>query len=366
MSETTRRDFLRGKAAADAVGEAVERVLPDDTLGADDLLHGGLTMRISRRAMACQFELCLSMLEYPNATDLAIEVLDLVDALEEQLSFFRATSELTRINLLAADEAMEVEPRLFDLLCLAEDIYRDTDGAFDLTSTPLWELWGFSRRTGNLPTQQQIDETLPAVGMQHVRLDRQQRTVRFDRPGVRLNLGAIGKGYALDRCAEKLAELHVDHYLISGGFSSMLARGRPLGGEATGGGWSVGLRNPLRPDRRLGELRLRDRALATSGSYIQSFRFGGKRYGHIIDPRTGWPAENVLSTTVLAPTAAVADALSTAFYVLGLEKTEAYCRAHPDIGVVLIEPARTRGGLALHTIGLSHDDVQIYFPAEEL
>jgi thiamine biosynthesis lipoprotein len=366
--KSNRREFISGKAAGDAAADALDRALPDDLRGGDELVGASsYTMRVSRRAMACQFEICLSPVLYPTASDIAIEALDVVEALEEQLSYFRPQSELCQINARAADEEVEVEPRLFDLLDLAADIHRQTDGAFDLTSTPLWELWGFARRSGSLPTQEQIDEALTRVGFEKCLLDAARQSVRLASPDVRLNLGAIGKGYALDRCAENLSAAGVEHALISGGFSSMLARGNATGpaspeaGASTG--WTVGIRNPLRPDRRLGEIRLCDRALATSGSYVQSFRFGGKRYGHIIDPRTGWPADAVLSTTVVAPSAAVADALSTAFYVMGLESTAAYCRTHCEIGAVLVCPSRTRGGSVVHVMGLGDDEVRLYEPA---
>ncbi len=121
------------------------------------------------------------------------------------------------------------------------------------------------------------------------------------------------------------------------------------------GAWTVGLRHPLRPDRRLAEVRLRDRALGTSGSGTQFFTHRGQRYGHILDPRTGWPVQGMLSTTVLAPTAAAADALSTAFYVMGVDASLAYCQAHPDVSALLIAAGDRPGAIALHTANLGDD-----------
>jgi thiamine biosynthesis lipoprotein len=161
-------------------------------------------------------------------------------------------------------------------------------------------------------------------------------TISFARPGVELNLGSIGKGYALDRAAEILTEHELTDWLLQGGHSSVIARGEHNGLP----GWPVGLRNPLLPQRRLGTILLRDQALATSGTAVQHFRFEGQRYGHIIDPRTGWPVENMLSVTVLAPTAAEADALSTAFFVGGVELAERYCHNHPAVSALLIPPPR--------------------------
>ncbi len=125
-------------------------------------------------------------------------------------------------------------------------------------------------------------------------------------------------------------------------------------GEARG--WSVGLRNPLRGEARLAEVFLHDRALATSGSSQQFFRYRSKRYGHIIDPRTGWPAEGVFSATVLAPTAAEADALSTAFYTLGVEAACDYCGRHREIAAIMLVPSRDGSAVELATAGLGDRD----------
>ena len=162
-------------------------------------------------------------------------------------------------------------------------------------------------------------------------LDSDESTVRFDLSGVELNLGGIGKGYALDRSAEELRRRGLDTWLLHGGRSSLLARGR----HHELPGWPVGIGNPLLTGKRLGTVLLVDQALATSGSNIQFYRYQGKKYGHILDPRTGWPVDSMLSVTVLAETAAEADALSTALYVMGVEKASTYCD-NRGIGAVLI------------------------------
>ena len=169
---------------------------------------------------------------------------------------------------------------------------------------------------------------------QVVELNLADSTIRVLAPSVELDLGAIGKGYAIDRVAEYLASQQQAHFLIHGGFSSLRAHGQHNGHA----GWPVGLRNPLFPDRNYATLLLKDRALASSGSNVQFFRHQGQRYGHILDPRTGWPALGMLSVTVTAPTATEADALSTAFYVMGLDAAAEYCREHPQIGAILVPP----------------------------
>jgi thiamine biosynthesis lipoprotein len=197
--------------------------------------------------------------------------------------------------------------------------------------------------------------------MRHVVLDAAEQTITFRQPGVSVHLNCIGKGYALDRMAELLAHNFVDDYLLHGGKSSVLARGNQPGAVATGGspaGWSIGLRHPLRPAERLAEFVLRDQALATSGSGTQFFIRRGRRYGHILDPRTGRPAEGQYSATVIAPTAAEADALSTAFYVMGPREVADYCATHPKIGALLVAPAEREGDVRLFTFGLAENQWQ--------
>ena len=332
-----------------------------------------LLIHVSRRAMACEFEVRFPAEQYPQGTESALESLDLVEALEEQISYFRPTSELSRVNLLAAQQPVELAPPLFDLLSLAMTLYEETGGAYDVTSAPLWEAWGFARRSGEIPSPAQLAEAQSRVGGHLVELDPVRRTVRFRKPGVRINLGSIGKGYALDLCAERLVALGLADFLLHGGQSSVLGRGRRTVGQAflpaqgrqeclphPSKPWEIGIRHPRQPGRRLGVVRLHNRALGTSGGQFQSFRHRGRRYGHILDPRSGWPAEGVLSTTVVAPTAALADALSTAFYVMGPDRSLDYCRTHPGIGAVLICAGPHGEDVEIHTAGLDEEELVIH------
>ena len=241
---------------------------------------------------------------------------------------------------------------LVRLLSKGQEIFRGTDGCFDMTAAPLSKLWGFHQREGRLPTQAEIDRTLEQVGGQHVRLDETAGTIQFTSPNIELNLGGIGKGYALDRCRELLLDEEVGDFLIHGGHSSVLGCGDRMG--KTKPGWQVNVRHPLRPDRVLAEIYLRDQALGTSGSAVQSFQHEGKRYGHIIDPRTGWPAEEVLSATVIAPTAAESDALATAFYVGGAELAESYCDKHPTVAALLVRKTGRAGDVELLPFGMTN------------
>jgi len=317
-------------------------------------------VQMKRRAMACDFELYLNAGQYPDATEKGLEAFDLIDLLEAQLTVYRDTSEVSQLNRTAFAGPQLVESGLFALLVRAKQLHSETGGAFDVTSGPLSKLWGFYRREGSIPAPAALAEVMTRVGSQFLDLDAGERTVRFAREGMELNLGSIGKGYALDRCDELMRAAGIDDFLWHGGQSSVWARGSSSSNQFGTPGWSVGVRHPLGSDRRLAEIRLCNRALATSGSSQQYFRHQGRRYGHILDPRTGWPAEGVLSATVLAPTAAEADALSTAFYVMGVEASLAYCEKRPEIGAMLLfaSPSGTR--IEMATVGLNPDDYRCH------
>jgi thiamine biosynthesis lipoprotein len=364
--ESNRRDFLKGRSAARTLAHLAERALSGRTVDPWPAEHDDPTylVRVSRTAMASGFEVILNAGQYRGGTAVALEVLDLLDQLEEQMSVFRATSEISRLNRRGAEEPVEVEPRLFALLELAVRLHAETEGAFDVTTGPLWRAWGFARRAGCVPGHDELSAALEHVGSHLVELDAARATVRFRQPGVELNLGSIGKGYALDRCAEALTDAGIDHFLLHGGQSSVLARGsraslRAASAESPPAGWVVGIPNPTRHGTRLAEVRLRDRAIGTSGTRTQYFRYKGRRYGHILDPRTGMPAEGLLSATVVAPTGAEADALSTAFYVMGADKSREHCEARPELAAVLVCPAEGPEGLEIRSIGLKDDEFRV-------
>jgi len=365
VGKSSRREFLQGRAALRPLADAWQQAAlsPSPLQNAGSAQAETYLVHVSRRAMACQFEVLFNAGQYEDVSTLGVQALQRVAELEEQLSFFRPESQVNRANRLAAYEAVEVEPDLFALLELAVQLSQETGGALDITAAPLWEVWGFARRAGRLPSPEALAEARRNVGIHLVELDSKRRTVRFRQPGVKLNFGAVGKGYALDRAAEVLAAGGVRHFLFHAGQSSVLARGnRGIGEEDTcpgGAGWTVGVRHPLWPERRWAEIRLRDRALGTSAPTFQSFRHRGMRYHHILDPRTGQPAHGVLAVTVLAPTATLADALSTALFVMGAEAAMAYCQAHPEIAALVVVEGTRPGQCQVHAAGFAQDELQI-------
>lgn len=251
----------------------------------------------------------------PDAAEAIGAAMDEVARLESILSHFRDDSELSRAVVAAVKGPVPIGDDLFACLFACERFWRASEGAFDPTVAPLVEAWGFKGGTGRMPTDGDLASALALVGFGHVHLDAERRTLAIDRDGVRLDLGAIGKGYAVDRAVDVLRARGIATALVN--FSgNMRAIGTPTGTD----GWPVLLRHPRDPEGSLGVVFLRDRAISTSGDYEKSFEVGGKRYHHILDPRTGRPSETACAATVLAPTATDADALSTTLCVLGPDR----------------------------------------------
>jgi len=350
--KTNRRQFLAGKSATTALGDVVNAWMGpvDAPVVSETRPPQGYLLEFSRRAMACQFAIFLNAGQSSHQGDAACAALDLVEQLESQLSIFRETSEISHINRQAAHGPVQIESRLATLLALAERISRETGGAYDISAGPLVRVWGFVRRQGALPSAEALEGARAAVGQHLIQLDTAAGTIRFLRPDMELNLGSIGKGYALDRAAETLIAADVGDFFLHGGQSSVLARGTCVE-SGNDQAWTIGLPHPYRRAERLGQIRLCDQALSTSGSATQFFEHEGRRLGHILDPRSGLPIEGLLSVSAIAPTAAEADALSTAFYVLGPQAVEDYCASHADVGAVFVCPAARPPGVDIHTLG---------------
>jgi len=330
-------------------------------MAADVDLH---TLVVGREAMACRFEIAFNAGELPDDTALAVDALDLVEEIEGRLTIYRDTSELARLNATAAADWQPVSHDLFALLVRARELYELTGGGFDIAAGPLVRAWGFLHRQGRTPQPEELATALGRSGMHRVELDPAGRRVRFTTPGLEINPGAIGKGWAIDRVIDRLVAAGGRSMLVHGGSSSVRAtgiQGPDLPGRR---GWRVGLRHPLRPGRRLATITLMDRALGTSGSGTQFFIERGRRLGHILDPRTGRPAEGVLSATVIAPTAADADALATALYVLGPEGLARIAPPAGPVAAVLVLPGGPAGGVRVTTVNLGPADIAIEAAAD--
>ena len=283
-----------------------------------------LVTHVSHQAMATNFVVLLP----PHQSDqieIAVEALETLDQIEARLTIYRATSEVSKINREAADGPVKVSAETFALIEKAVQWSTRTDGAFDITAGPLIQAWGFNDRSGRKPSQQEIDAALACVGSEHIEIKPDDRTVRFNQPGVSINLGAIGKGDALDHLKRYLVHAGIESFLIHGGSSSVIARGDQVEGSELG--WAVGISHPTKPKHRLAGVWLKNGALATSGSGKQFFHHRGKRYGHVIDPRSGRPAGDLMSLTVIMNSAADADACATGLFVLGSNQFDRFSDA---------------------------------------
>lgn len=257
------------------------------------------------------------------------------------MSTYKPTSELSIVNARAAQEPIRISAELFDLLTTALDYSRLTDGAFDITYASVGYLYDFRKHVR--PDEKQIAAALPGIDFRHVQLDRHNSTVHFARAGVRIDLGGIGKGHAVDRGIAVLQARGIQHALVTAGGDSRII------GDRFGNPWVVGIRHPDRKDEVIARIPLEDASISTSGDYERYFDAGGVRYHHIIDPKTGHSASKVRSATIIGPTATRTDALSKTAFVLGPEKAIEIYNRLDDIDAVLVTPA----GKVLYTKGLA-------------
>jgi thiamine biosynthesis lipoprotein len=300
---------------------------------------------MARHAMATRFEIVLHG-ENPTALRAAgEEALDEIERIEAQLSLYRRGSEVAQLNAEASSRPVRVTPGLFRLIEQARELTRETEGAFDITIAPLVRCWGFMDGSGAVPEAAALEEARANVGMQHVELDDAKLTVHFARPGVMLDFGAIGKGYAVDL----LREAGVTRALIHGGTSTAFAIGTQPGGVR----WKIAVTSPNDGTvaKPLSVIELENESLSVSAVWGRSFREGEKTYGHIIDPRTGAPAVSALLSAVVLPSATETDALSTAL-LTAPELMESLTNRRPKIRCLAVSGSESAPKISTHGVNL--------------
>jgi len=253
--------------------------------------------------------------------------------IDSLMTNWTTTSEVARINREAPRGATVVHPEVGTVLEAAIRVWRESDGAFDITVEPLVRLWGFLGGPRRVPSDAEITATFAHVGGHKLRFDATTRRLSFDDEALRIDLGGIAKGYAVDVAAESLRAQGVSDALVdlSG---NMMALGNAPGAD----GWRIGIRDPRDRMPYFARIRIRAEAISTSGQYEQFVAANGKTYGHILDARTGRPAEGLLSVTVVAPSALDSDAWDTPLFVLGPVEAKRVARERVDIAVVLVQP----------------------------
>ncbi|OUT59892.1 MAG: hypothetical protein CBB71_09105 [Rhodopirellula sp. TMED11] len=296
---------------------------------------------ITHRSMATEFVVMLAA-EDQHQMDAAFQALEQLDAIEAALSTYRSESEISLVNRSAYDAPVKLSSSIYALLERSLQWSQLTDGAFDITAGPLIRAWGFMERRGRVPSRQELEQTLKSCGHQKVLLNPSDQSIQFQAAGMELNLGAIGKGYALDVLSKQLLAQGVNNFLIHGGNSSVIAQGNQSSDSDPG--WAVGVAHPTKPNVRLAGFRLHNQALSTSGTGKQFFHHRGKRYGHVIDPRTGQPGGELLSLTAVMDNATDAEAASTAYFLSSLQSLSA---CYEDQGEIASFPHQTPSLLAV-------------------
>jgi thiamine biosynthesis lipoprotein len=239
---------------------------------------------------------------------------DELQRLDEMLSNYKPASEWSRVNREAAAGPVAVSPELFQLLAACREYSRASEGAFDITVGPLMKLWGFYKGSGRLPHKAEVQAVLGRVGWKHMVLDPAAQTVRFDRQGVEMDPGGIGKGYAVDRMVDTLKKYGIACGLVSGSGSSIYGLGAPPNEPR---GWKIEIRDPKSPSKTVETVYLKNQSMSTSGSYEKFFRAEGRVWSHIMDPRTGFPAPGMLSVSVVSPRTLDSEAWTKPIFING-------------------------------------------------
>ncbi len=284
---------------------------------------------VARNAMATRFEIVLCGKDSTSLRAAGEEALTEIERVEAQLNLYSSSSEIANINARAARESVRVEPSLFQLLQHAKQLSQETGGAFDITVAPLMRAWGLMGGKGQVPTRTELTKARASVGMDLVEFDGKNFTVRFKGPGVMLDLGAIGKGYAIDQAAEIIREAGASRALIHGGTSSVYAIGGP---------WKVAIDSDK--DEPIAIVELTDNALSVSAVWGKSFKVGEKTYGHVLDPRTGNPVSRALLAAVILPSTTETDALSTALLTLGTPGQKNLHSLRPGMRTLVLDTQR--------------------------
>ncbi len=267
-------------------------------------------------------------------------VMDEMRRIDESMSVYKSTSEVSKVNAEAAQHPVKLTKELFDLLQQAVEFSKITDGAFDITYASVGYMYDFRKHIK--PTEAQIAQALPGVNYRHLIFDQKNQTIKFFQPGMRIDLGGIAKGYSVDCGIHILQARGIKHALVTAGGDSRII------GDRFGKPWVVGIRHPDDANRVIAKIPLVDTALSTSGDYERFFDEDGVRYHHIIDPKTGHSASKVRSATIIASTATRTDGLSKTAFVLGPEKAMEIYNRLDDVDAILVTP----DGTVLYSKGL--------------
>jgi len=273
-----------------------------------------LRLEQSAEAMGSAYSIAVYGYDREAMATAVTAAFDEVRLLDNMLSNYKPDSEWSEVNREAAQHPVPVSSELFGLLAACLDYSRQSQGAFDISVGPLMKVWGFYKGTGHLPHRAEVMAAMQYVGYQHVRLDSANQTVAFDRQGVELDPGGIGKGYAVDRMVDVLKQKGVTIALVAASGSSIYGLGAP---PEEPRGWRIVIRDPRNERKSVAEVFLKNESMSTSGSYEKFFRAEGRLYSHIMDPRTGYPAPGMLSVSLITPRTIDSEAWAKPFFING-------------------------------------------------
>lgn len=321
--------------AAAGCGLRPAEVPPDAAVTCEDLTAdrpdgAPRHLRLERQLMGTSFAIRAVVSDPDQGCAAMGAALDEVARQEALFSEWRESSDISAVNRAAGRTAVEVAREVFGLIDRSRALSRATDGAFDLTFAACGRFWSIRER--RIPDEASLAACLPDVGIEQVRLDSRQPSVYLPRPGMRLGVGAIAKGYGVDRAADVLVARGVTRFIVDGG-GDLRVQGNDVDGP-----WTVRIAHPRDPGRVLRTLRLSQGAIVTSGDYLRYFERGGVRYHHILDPATGQPARRTVAITVIAPTATDADALATGLFVMGPDRGLVALGVLPGVEALFVGP----------------------------
>lgn len=307
------------------------------------------TVKEVRKKMGSRFEITVVHEDEATAKQAIESAYEEIDRIEELISSWRQGSETSSIHRSAGRHPVAVSRELFQLIRRSLKVSRLTGGAFDITFATVGRLWDFKAPIPKVPARRDIDRALAVAGYHNLILDEESRTVLLRHPETRIGFGAIGKGYAANRAVAHLKGLGVAGGIVNAGGDLLV-----FGLQADGDVWRIGIADPILRDRTFAYLKVTDLAVVTSGDYESFFVVDGKTYSHILDPRTGYPVEEVRGVTVFCPDAELADALATSISVLGVRK-----------GLELIDQLKGVEALLVDRDGALHASRNLYTLIEE-
>lgn len=258
-----------------------------------------------------------------------------IQAVDEMMNVYDPGSEISRTNRKAnrsAGKKVHISADLTQVIAISKEYYGNTGGAFDLSVAPVMKLWGFNEKP-SVPRPQELQKVLPLVNMKNVQVDRTDNTIRFKQPGTALDLGGVAKGYAVDKAVSVLKSNDIKSALVTTGSTTTVIGQKP--GDTP---WTIGIKNPRKENATIGILKPANKSISTSGDYQSYFVKDGKRYHHILDPKTGQPSRKCMSVTVITSKSCTeADILSTAFFIMGYPKSLELLRKIDDTDAVIVD-----------------------------